>query len=195
MTAGAGAASVVTAPALTGIATGVVEGAIVAGSAEATVAGSAAAGAVSGATGSAAVGGAAIGSASAGAAGLTAGIASGPVGWLILGADKQNATFDCWKLVLRDESNQLSNGKLLRDILSWISRYFIEDQRIKRIVVEESRNEFNLPELSLVNILDEQFNINYVVLPFNSQLVAHADKFVWPKTSPIKLSTIQSISN
>jgi hypothetical protein len=139
--------------------------AIAAAATGATSAGGVAAGAVAG--------GAAVGSAtSAGVTSVAAGIASGPVGWLVLGAEQDAThpigatTFDCWKPVLRDESTEPSSGKLLKDIF--------KDQRVKRIVVGESRNEFNLPELSLVNIWDEQFNINYLVLPFNSQLVAHA---------------------
>jgi hypothetical protein len=190
----AGAAAPVAGSALSGIASGVGVGAASAGSATAAaVAGSAGAGAAAGAitgaiagvSGSAAATGAAVGSASAaavasssaGAAGLTtAGIASGPVGWIILGAEPHSsnqhpvaaagATFDCWKPVVRDESAQLSNGKPLNDIF--------EDQRIKEIIVHESRNSWNLPELSLVNIWDEQFDINYLVLPYNNQLVAHA---------------------
>nr|CAH0103460.1 unnamed protein product [Daphnia galeata] len=139
--------------------------AIAAAATGATSAGGVAAGAVAG--------GAAVGSAtSAGVTSVAAGIASGPVGWLVLGAEQDATqpigatTFDCWKPVLRDESTEPSSGKFLKDIL--------EDQRVKRIVVHESRNEFNLPELSLVNIWDEQFKINYLVLPSNNQLVAHA---------------------
>ncbi len=131
----------------------------------ATSAGGAAAGAVAG--------GAAVGSAtSAGVTSVAAGIASGPVGWLVLGAEQDaathpiGATFDCWKPVLRDESTEPSSGKFLKDIF--------KDQRVKRIVVGESTNEFHLPQLSLVNIWDEQFDINYLVLPSNNQLVAHA---------------------
>jgi hypothetical protein len=110
---------------------------------------------------------------SAGFAGVVnTGLTTGPVGWLLLGAEQQPdrqeicATFDCWKPVVRDNSVQLSSGKLLKEIL--------EDQRVKEIIVHESRNSWNLPELSLVNIWDEQFDINYLVLPTNNQLVAHA---------------------
>ncbi len=148
------AAPVVTAPALSGM---------VAGSASAA---SAAAGTTT----------AAGASTAAGAAGSTAVIASGPVGWIVLGAEDWGLqhhwevggfTFDCWKPVVRDDSTQLSSGKLLKD--------FFEDQRIKEIIVGETdNNKFNLPELRLVNIWDEQFDINYLVLPYNNQLVAHA---------------------
>jgi hypothetical protein len=107
-------------------------------------------------------------------AGLTAGIASGPVGWLLLGAEPHStqhhpvsdATFDCWKPVVRDDSTQLSSGKLLKEMMT--------DERIKEVIVDQSRNKFNLPEIRMVNIWDEQFDINYLVLPYNNQLVAHA---------------------
>ncbi|XP_046448778.1 uncharacterized protein LOC124197382 [Daphnia pulex] len=150
------AAPVVTAPALSGM---------VAGSASAA----SAAAATATATATAGAGTA------AGAAGSTAVIASGPVGWIVLGAEDWGLqhhwevggfTFDCWKPVVRDNSTQLSSGKLLKEIL--------EDQRIKEIIVHESRNSWNLPELRLVNIWEERFDINYLVLPTNNQLVAHA---------------------
>lgn len=152
------AAPVVTAPALSGM---------VAGSASAA----------SAAAGTATAGTAAAGTAAgASTAGLTVtGIASGPVGWLLLGAEPHSstqyhpvsdATFDCWKPVLRDDSTQLSSGKLLKEMMT--------DERIKEIIIGECRNEFNLPELSLINIWDERFDINYLVLPSNNQLVAHA---------------------
>jgi hypothetical protein len=77
-----------------------------------------------------------------------------------------DATFDCWKPVVRDDSTQLSSGKLLKEMMT--------DERIKEVIVDQSRNKFNLPEIRMVNIWDEQFDINYLVLPYNNQLVAHA---------------------
>jgi hypothetical protein len=135
------------------------------------VAGSASAASAAAGTATAAAGTAA----GASTAGLTAaGIASGPVGWLLLGAEPHStqhhpvsdATFDCWKPVIRDHSTQLSSGKLLKEMMT--------DERIKEIIIGECRNEFSLPELSLINIWDERFDINYLVLPSNNQLVAHA---------------------
>ena len=100
---------------------------------------------------------------SAGLAGIVnTGLALDPLGWLILGTEPNaathhiGATFDCWKPVLRDESTEPSSGKLLKDIL--------EDQRVKRIVVHESRNNWNLPQLRLINIWDEQFDIDFVLM-------------------------------
>jgi hypothetical protein len=68
--------------------------------------------------------------------------------------------------VVRDDSTQLSSGKLLKEMMT--------DERIKEVIVDQSRNKFNLPEIRMVNIWDEQFDINYLVLPYNNQLVAHA---------------------
>ncbi|KAI9563888.1 hypothetical protein GHT06_011356 [Daphnia sinensis] len=181
-----GAATAVTAPALAGIAPGAALGsAAITGATTTATAGvgsaglGASAGAIAGATvggtGAAAATGAAIGSASAAAvsstgAGTAALVAGGPVGWLLLGGEEDasslNATFDCWKPVLRDKSTELSRGKLLEEIF--------EDQRIKQVIVQGSKNNFNLPELSLINIWDEQFDLNYFVLPSSNQLVAHA---------------------
>ncbi|XP_045023182.1 fibroin heavy chain-like [Daphnia magna] len=177
-----GAAATVTAPALaglapgTGLATAVMAGTTTASSAVAGSAGigatvGAITGAAAGGTGAAAATGAAIGSASSAAVTSTgAFFAAGPVGWVVLGGEQDassfNATFDCWKQVLRDESTELSRGKLLKEIF--------EDQRIKQVIVQGSKNNFNLPELSLINIWDEQFDLKYLVLPSNNQLVAHA---------------------
>ena len=114
---------------------------------------------------------------SAGLAGIVnTGLALDPLGWLILGTEPNasthhiGATFDCWKPVLRDESTEPSSGKLLKVIL--------EDQRVKRIVVHESRNNWNLPQLRLINIWDEQFDIDYLVLLPSNRLVTHAVRVI-----------------
>jgi hypothetical protein len=107
---------------------------------------------------------------------VNTGLALDPLGWLILGAEQDaathhiGATFDCWKPVLRDESTEPSSGKLLKDIF--------KDQRVKRIVVHESRNNWNLPQLRLINIWDEQFDIDYLVLLPSNRLVAHAVRVI-----------------
>ena len=196
-----GGAAIVATPALAGSATGAgfatvagvggaaatATGATVAGSAGAgavvgSIAGAAAAGAGAGAAGTAtaaAVGGAvgagasaAVTSTSAGFAGLVGGIASGPVGWIVLGTTisndrplaSQKVTFDCWKPVLHDFSSEPSDGKLISEI--------IQDPRIKQIVAVEDHH--SLPNLSLINIWDEKFDIQYLTLPWNNQVVAHA---------------------
>ncbi|CAF2155280.1 unnamed protein product [Rotaria magnacalcarata] len=139
-----------------------------------------------GAAGSAAVGGAlvasisgagaaaAVPSAYSGVAGLAsataAGGLSGPLGWVALGAVETPSlsvyTFDCWKQILHDESCELSNGKILNEI--------VMDPRVKQLTIANN-DDSELPHLILQNILDEQFRIEYVHLPFN-QLAAHAVK-------------------
>ena len=126
------------------------------------------AGAVTGGTaGSAAVGTVVGSAASAGVSSLGSGAAavavgSGPIGWLILGADI--ATFDCWKPVLRDTSIDPSGGKRLKDVIG--------DSRVKKITVVEQRH--HLPKLTLTNIWDEQFVIEYLTLPNSTDIWAHA---------------------
>jgi hypothetical protein len=110
---------------------------------------------------------------SAGLAGVVnTGLAVGPLGWLVLGTKRRTvgATFDCWKPVLRDESMEPSRGKLLREI--------IKDERVKQIIIRESRNNWNHPQLRLVNIWDEQFDISYLLLPTDNQMVAHAVRVI-----------------
>merc|ERR1711878_260951 len=104
--AAAGAAGGATAAAATGAcaATGAVEGA--AGGAAAT-------------TTTAVIGGGA-----AVAEGASLGVAAAltnPIGWCILGASQHenadNYTWDCWKPLLHDKSQQKSNGRLLKEVL------------------------------------------------------------------------------
>jgi len=126
------------------------------------------AGAVTGGTAGSAVVGTVVGSAaSAGVSSLGSGAAavavgSGPIGWLVLGADV--ATFDCWKPVLRDTSTEPSSGKLLQEVIG--------DWRVKKITVVEQRNK--LPQLTLTNIWDDHFAIEYLTLPYSTDIWAHA---------------------
>jgi hypothetical protein len=100
---------------------------------------------------------------------VAAGIFTGPIGWTILGATETESpgiyTFDCWKSVLHDDSCEPSNGRILRDV--------VLDSRIKRVTAAIDNKDNDLPELILQNIWDEQFRIEYVILPPN-QLAAHA---------------------
>eukprot|EP00035_Acanthoeca_spectabilis_P028891 m.472455 g.472455 ORF g.472455 m.472455 type:complete len:130 (-) comp32730_c0_seq1:152-541(-) len=51
---------------------------------------------------------------------VTLGAMSGPVSWILLGAElpeyTNDATWDCWKPVVRDTSNTPSKGLPLRDL-------------------------------------------------------------------------------
>ena len=111
-------------------------------------------------------------SASSGAAvASTAAIASGPLGWIILGAQEHTLTkhysFDCWKSVLHDESKQPSSGKLFRDI--------IQDSRIKQVILTDNEKNADQPKIILENLWNERFRIEYVQLP-NNCIGAHAVK-------------------
>jgi hypothetical protein len=183
--------------ALTGLVTGMLNAAATAGSSAAIVAKSAAGGMVVGAIGGTVTAGAATGAVVAsmsgaataatvssvitGATGLalsstTAAILSGPVGWIVLGAAAEIQspgvyTFDCWKVVLHDDSSEPSNGRLLKDL--------IKDPRIKQVTtttITTKNDDNDLPHLILENIWDEQFSIEYVYLESTNQLAAHAVK-------------------
>ena len=142
-----------------GAAAGAITGAVVGGTAATAGTGAAVGGATA----------AAITSSSAGAAGVTAGLAAGPVGWLILGTEVKTggATFDCWKPILHDTSIEPSEGRLVRDV--------IQDPRIKEVIVANDENSSDLPKITLVNAWGEAFVLSYLVLPSNNQLVAHAE--------------------
>ena len=152
-------------------ATTTVAGAAAVGGAAGAIGGSVAAG-----TGTAAALGA-VGGAASGAAGgaaissICAGIFTGPVGWIVLGTAEEESsgiyTFDCWKSILHDNSLELSNGKTLNEVAM--------DPRIKQVTATANEDSADLPHLVLQNIWDEQFRIEYVLLPTN-QLAAHAIK-------------------
>jgi len=93
---------------------------------------------------------------------------SGPVGWLVLGMEKEEQalagySFDCWKPVLRENSFEPSMGRFLRDVAG--------DARIKGVMSTYDGD--SLPEIVLQNIWDERFRIDYVMLPYG-QRAAHA---------------------
>ncbi len=113
---------------------------------------------------------------------------SGPIGMLVLGAEKSvdvdvdvnshvdvdvdvssnanvGVTFDCWKPVLHDETTEPSQGRLLKDVAA--------DRRIKDVLVGEDERGGGLPKIVLKNIWNESFRVNYVVLS-PEMLAAHA---------------------
>ena len=95
-------------------------------------------------------------------------IASGPIGWHVLGVTHDNASakcmFDCWKPLLHEESVIPSTGKFLKDV--------VVDAHIEEVISTANVNS-PLPEITLRNIWDEFFCIEYVMLP-SKQLAAHA---------------------
>lgn len=105
----------------------------------------------------------------------SAAVFSGPLGCLVVGATSTQLakdssktttyTFDCWKLILHDDSKEPSNGKMLKELVT--------DQCIKKIIVIGENNDS--PQFIVENIWDEKFRIDYVLLHDN-QLAAHAVK-------------------
>lgn len=97
--------------------------------------------------------------------GVTAGLASllpRPVGWFVLGVSPSSSssatcTFDCWKPVLHDLSSEPSCGMLLKDVVA--------DPRIKRVTTTFATDS-RCPEITLCNVWDELFRIEYVMLPW-----------------------------
>jgi len=178
----AGAAAPVAAAATGSVASGAAVGGAGAAAVAGATAGGAGAVAVAGTTaggaGAVAVAGATAGGATgaATAAGTTAGILSGPVGWCILGTEKNPSngetqsfgvyTYDCWKIVLHDDSPDPSSGMLLRDVIC--------DPRVKQVTVTDNTDS-DLPRLVLDNIWNEKFLIEYLYLN-NTKLAAHAVK-------------------
>lgn len=144
----------------TGVSAGSVAGAIVS---------STAAGAVTGAS----VGGlssASVGSVVSGTLGMiTGGITSGPIGLLIIGTsqhiDEQHMTFDCWKPVLHDGSDEPSSGMMLKDLCA--------HPNISHVSYSEGSD---LPDIVIENIWNERFAIEYLLLPETKQIFGHAKK-------------------
>ena len=109
----------------------------------AAAAGAAAARGVAAATGVAAGAGAGCGAGAV--AGLTTALslATGPIKWIVLGADRETLSGDCWKPVVRECTTEPSHGRLLRDVLL--------DPAIKQVMLRSARTEGgnSLPLLSL----------------------------------------------
>lgn len=116
---------------------------------------SAAAGALSGA-----------GSSALAATTVAADILLGPVGSVLLGADGESdeITYDCWKAVVRDGSDVSSSGRLLRDVAA--------SPLVKEVLVTSGKKPEEI-ELSLLNIWDELFRIDFLFLS-SGKLAAHA---------------------
>ena len=132
------------------------------------VAGAGAAGAAASTTAVAGTGAAVSASVTAG--GATAAVTISTVGLITIGADRRGdeLTFDCWKPVLHDTSAGRSSGMKLNDI--------VRDHRIHRVVVAEGKVGQHLPDISLVNVWGEKFDLHYMVLPDDGQLAFHAQR-------------------
>ncbi len=103
-------------------------------------------------------GSAAVASGTAAATGVSTACAilSGPIGWAVLGADGDAATFDCWKDVLRDYSDPApSRGRPLAEVLT--------DKRVELCVALAVED--RLPRFAVRNAWQEVFDVYPVMLP------------------------------
>lgn len=157
---GAGTGTALGAAAGSATAAGAIAGSVATG----TAAG-AGAGAIAGGTAAAGVGASGIGGGA-----LAAGISAGPIGWLCVGTKEgsggSRVTYDCWKPVLHDNSEELSSGMLLRDLLS--------HPNIAHVTVTPEAYT-DLPHIVLENIWKEKFEIQYLIICANNELVCHAN--------------------
>lgn len=88
-------------------------------------------------------------------------IVSGPLGWLVVGCEGA-ASFDCWKPVLHDWTQEPSSGLPLRDL--------VRDPRILRVGMLD--NQLVVVE----NVWREQFYLDPVKLPGWGGLALHAKR-------------------
>lgn len=158
-------AVVVTSGAALAVAVGntAIAGAVGSGSAVAT------AGAATAAASGTAMGGAAAGTAIAEVAGTVATIASGPIGWCVVGASAtykdDSVSYDCWRSVLHDNDTECNNGLAFKDLVS--------DHRVKKIEFEA--REGLPPQFLIENIWEEIFDLVFVTLPCGT-LALHAEE-------------------
>ncbi|XP_076112677.1 uncharacterized protein LOC143080629 [Mytilus galloprovincialis] len=147
-----------------------VAGAVGAAASGGAIAGATATGTAAGAGIGAAVGGTAaagVGGSSAGAALFAAG--TGGIGLLVVGTsttqDDEHITYDCWKPVVHDVSEELSNGMYLKDLLS--------HENIQKVTMVTDCST-SLPNIVIENIWKEEFQIEYMMLNTTEEIVCHA---------------------
>ena len=97
------------------------------------------------------------------------------VGTSVSESENENhlVTWDCWKPILHDQSTEPSlNGKLFKEL--------IEDNRVKQVTIDYNNYDYNdlVPKIILCNVWDEQFKIDFVLLPpdSNNRIAAHATR-------------------
>ncbi|XP_071172898.1 Golgi-associated RAB2B interactor protein 3-like [Mytilus edulis] len=137
------------------------------------IAGATATGTAAGASIGAAIGGTAaagVGGSGAGVASIFAGTAlSGGIGFLVLGTstkqEDEHITYDCWKPVVHDVSEEPSNGMYLKDLFS--------HQNIQKVTMATDCST-SLPNIVIENIWKEEFQIEYMMLNTTGEIVCHA---------------------
>lgn len=134
------------------------------------------AGAIVGKTATSALTGALLGGMSAGGVGsvlagsiaaVSGTITSGPLGLLTVGTSQtgNQRTYDCWKPVIRDISEEPSQGMILKDL--------VLHPNIASVTVEHS---LCMPRIVLENKWSEKFEIQYVLLQDSETLQCHASR-------------------
>jgi hypothetical protein len=88
-------------------------------------------------------------------------------------ADETGLTWDCWKSILHDKSIEPSNDMLLKNL--------VEDSRVKEVKIRktDASDAAAVDELELIlsNVWDEEFKIEFLVLPLlDNKLVCHASR-------------------
>ncbi|CAG2227439.1 TRAF2 [Mytilus edulis] len=84
---------------------------------------------------------------------------SGGIGFLVLGTstkqEDEHITYDCWKPVVHDVSEEPSNGMYLKDLFS--------HQNIQKVTMATDCST-SLPNIVIENIWKEEFQIEYMML-------------------------------
>ncbi|VDI02610.1 Hypothetical predicted protein [Mytilus galloprovincialis] len=136
------------------------------------IAGATATGTAAGAGIGAAIGGTAaagVGGSGAGVASIVAGSAFTGIGFLVLGTstkqEDEHITYDCWKPVVHDVSEEPSNGMYLKDLFS--------HENIQKVTMATDCST-SLPNIVIENIWKEEFQIEYMMLNSTGEIVCHA---------------------
>lgn len=90
-----------------------------------------------------------------------------PVGWLGVGASvaDNKITYDCWKPVIHDTSEEMSNGILLKDL--------VVNPNVAKVTISEGCRD-ELPTVLLENKWKERFEIQYILLNETGKIMCHA---------------------
>ena len=108
-----------------------------------------------------------VGSVLAGSLAVGGTLAANPWSLLTVGTtikgDENDITFDCWKPVVRDNSDEASHGMSLSDMMT--------HPNVHDVVVTPGAL---LPNIVIENIWNEKFQLDYVVLRDSEKLYCHA---------------------
>ena len=101
--------------------------------------------------------------------GAAEGMIASPIGMLCVGtsvkASRDGVTYDCWKPVLHDTSEEESDGMLLKDLC--------QHPNVINCTVEVGTI---LPHIVIENMWFEKFEIEYLVISGSDRLLCHANR-------------------